>query len=159
LGVSSIVPLIHNVGSVQRLVDMARLVYSLDLELLVASKVYGAAAQSGVPEVMRLAFKANRGFLVLPDIGDAVELLKPDVTLVVSLDYAEDFIDPFNPPVYSGRLLVVFNGGEPDFSASEARVGKPVYIRGVSRRLGAVAEASIILYSLLSRTRRGGVEV
>lgn len=155
---ASIVPLLHNVSSVQRLVDMARLVYNLDLELLVATKVYGAAAQSGVPEVMRLAFKNNRGFIVLPDISDALDLFKPDVVLVVTLDHAEELIDPLNPPIYKGRVLIAFNGGEPDFSASEARIGKPIYIKGVSRKLGAIAEASIILYSLLSRTRRG-VEV
>ncbi len=151
----TIVPVIHNVSSVQRLVDMARLVYGLDLGLLVASKVYGAAAQSGVPEVMRLAFKGGKSFLVLPDISDALELLKPDVTLIVTLDYAEELLDPFNPPVYNGRVIVVFNGGEPDFTVSEARLGKPIYIRGVSRRLGAIAEASIILYSLLGKSKVG----
>lgn len=151
--VASLIPVIHNVSSVQRLVDFAKLVYALDLGLLVASRVYGAAAQSGIPEVMRLAFKSNKSFLVLPDIGDVLELLRPDVTLIVTFDYAGELIDPFNPPVYSGRVLAVFNGGEPDFSTGEVGFGKPVYIKGVSRRIGAVAEASIILYSLLSKTR------
>jgi SpoU rRNA methylase family enzyme len=151
--VVDVIPVIHNVSSVQRLVDMARLVYGLDIGLLVASRVYGAAAQSGIPEVMRFAFKSGRSFLVLPDVSDVIELLKPDVTLVVTLDYAEELLDPSNPPVYSGRVVIVFNGGEPDFSASEVKLGKPIYIKGVSRRLGAIAEASIILYSLLSRTR------
>lgn len=151
--VVDVIPVIHNVSSVQRLVDMARLVYGLDIGLLVASRVYGAAAQSGIPEVMRFALKSGRSFLVLPDVSDVIELLKPDVTLVVTLDYAEELLDPSNPPVYSGRVVIVFNGGEPDFSASEVKLGKPIYIKGVSRRLGAIAEASIILYSLLSRTR------
>jgi SpoU rRNA methylase family enzyme len=151
--VSPLIPVVHNVSSVQRLVDVARLVYGFDIGLLVASKVYGAAAQSGIPEVMRLAFKSNKSFLVLPDIGDVLELLKPDVTLIVTFDYAGELIDPFNPPVYNGRVLVVFNGGEPDFSAGEVRFGKPIYIKGVPRRIGVVAEASIILYSLLSRIR------
>lgn len=150
-----VVPLIHNVSSVQRLLDFARLVYSLGLNTLVASKVYGAAAQSGVPEAMRLAFKLNRGLLVLSDLEDALELLKPDVTLLVSAEHAVEYIDPFNPPVYSGRVLIAFNGGDPDFSAGEARFGRPVYVKGVSGRLGAIAEASLILYPLLLQKRLG----
>ncbi len=149
----TIIPVIHNVSSVQRLVDMARLIYGLGLDLLVASKVYGAAAQSGIPEVMRIALKNNKSFLILPDLGDILELLKPDLTLIVTLDNAEEFLDPFNLPVYNGRIVIAFNGGEPDFTIGEAKLGKPVYIRGVSRRLGAIAEASIILYSLLSRIK------
>ncbi len=148
-------PVVHNVSSVQRLLDFARLVYGLGLNTLVASKVYGAAAQSGVPEAMRFAFKLNRGLLVLSGLEDVLELLKPDVTLIVSSEYAVEYIDPFNPPVYPGRVLIVFNGGEPDFSAGEAGFGRPVYVKGVSGRLGAIAEASLILYPLLFRKRLG----
>ncbi|MEM1927703.1 MAG: RecB-family nuclease [Acidilobaceae archaeon] len=152
---AELVALLHNVSSVQRLVDAARLVYGLGLRVFVATKVYGAAAQSGIPEAMRLALRAGGSFLVLQDLPDALELLKPDSVLLVSHGHAREFIDPFNPPVYSGRVLVVFNGGDPDFSASELAYGTPVYVKKAGSRLGPVAEAALVLYCLLSRGDRG----
>jgi len=152
---ASIIPVIHNVSSVQRLVDMARLAYSLGLDLLVATKVYGAAAQHGIPEAMRLAFKQGRGLLVLPDLEDAIELLSPTEVILVSLEHANEEFDPLNPPVKNGKILVVFNGGEPDFTPQEIRLGKPLYIREVESRLGPIAEASVVLYGFL-RGLRGG---
>lgn len=151
-----VIPVLHNVSSVQRLVDAARLAYGLGLRLFAATKVYGAAAQSGVPEAMRVALRSNGGFLVLQDLHDALEVFKPDVVLLVSYSHARETIDPLNPPVYDGRVLVVFNGSEPDFSASEAALGKPVYFRGLSGRLGPIAEAALLLYGLLYRSYRGG---
>ncbi|MEM1685132.1 MAG: RecB-family nuclease [Acidilobaceae archaeon] len=148
-----IIPVLYNVSSTQRLIDMAKLVYGLGLHIFTACKVYGAAAQAGIPEVMRLALKSERGFIVLPDIGDVIDLFKPSIILIVSYAYAEDFIDPFNPPVYSGKVLVVFNGSDPDFSSSELKYGKPIYIKGVQYRLGAIPEATLILYSLLFKLK------
>lgn len=149
-----VIPVLHNVSSTQRVVDMARLVYSLGIESLVVTKAYGGGAQSGVPEAMRISLKANKRLIVLPDLRDAVELLKPGEVYIVSYSMAEELIDPASPPGYEGRVLIAFNGGEPDFTPSEASLGKPVYIKGVRDRIGALGEASILLYAL---TRRGGV--
>ncbi|MEM0340527.1 MAG: RecB-family nuclease [Acidilobaceae archaeon] len=148
-------PLLHNVSSVQRLVDTARLVYGLGLKVFVATKVYGAAAQSGVPEIMKIAMKSGGSFFVLQDLPDAFEVLRPDVVLLVSRSYAREVLDVFNPPVYEGRVLVVFNGGDPDFAVNEIAHGKPVYIKGAEGKLGPVAEAALILYCLLHRRDRG----
>lgn len=143
-----IIPLLHNVSSVQRVVDMARLVYALGYDKLVVTKAYGGAAQSGVPEAMRLALKEGKSLIVLPDLPDALELLKPDTLLIVSRDYASHLIAPGRVPRVEGRTIVAFSGSEPDFTVEEARRGTPVYIEGVPGRLGPIAEASIILYLL-----------
>lgn len=145
--VARIVPVLHNVSSVQRLVDFARLVYNLGLNELVVTKAYGAAAQHGIAEAGRLSYKLGKGLVVLPDLSDAVELMKPEVVLLVDPERAEEDVD-VNPPVNDGVMLVVFNGGEAGFAPHELRLGKPVYIKSVSERLGAVAEAAIILYQL-----------
>jgi len=147
-----VIPILHNVSSVQRVNDMARLVYSLGYETLVVTKAYGGAAQAGIPEAMRIALREGKRLIVLPDLQDAIELLSPEKILLVSRDYMEEEYDPYNPPRYEGRLLIVFQGSEPDFTAKEAKLGTPVYLKGVTRgRLGPLAEASIILYSLRGR--------
>ncbi len=150
---AEVIPVIHNVSSVQRVVDMARLAYSLDYDVLVVTKAYGGAAQSGVPEAMRLALREGKSLITLPDLEDAVGLLNPDKTLLVTRDYQARPIDPLDPPGVEGRVLIVFPGGEPDFTASEARLGEPVYPLGVPRgRMGAVAEAAVILYGYRRRS-------
>ncbi len=143
-----VIPVIHNVSSYQRLNDMARLVYALGLDVLVATKVYGGAAQSGVPEVTRMALKHGKSFVALPDLPDAVEVLKPDRVVIVSREHAAQTIDPGDLAVSEGTVMIVFNGGEPDFTRAEASLGTPVYFRGLDERIGAIAEAGIILYAI-----------
>jgi SpoU rRNA methylase family enzyme len=143
-----IIPVLHNVRSVQRVVDMARVAYALDYDKLVVTKAYGGAAQSGVPEAMRLALREGRSLIVLPDLSDAVELLKPDRILIVSRDYAEEYISPARIPKLEGRVMIAFSGSDPDFTIEEVKLGTPVYIEKALGRLGPVAEASIILYLL-----------
>ncbi|MCE4613199.1 MAG: RecB-family nuclease [Desulfurococcales archaeon] len=144
-------------SSVQKLVDMARLVYSMGFKVLVATRVYGAAAQSGVPEATRIALKHGGSLLVLQDIDDAIDLLKPRSVYIVTSDYAERKVNPeeFNPD--DGSLLA-FNGGEPDFTLEEARKGQPIYLAGLEQRIGPIAEASILLYSVKRRTERRHAE-
>jgi SpoU rRNA methylase family enzyme len=144
-----IIPVIHNVSSVQRVVDMARLVYSLGLDELVVSKAYGAAAQHGIPEASRLALKLGKTLVVLPDLKDAIELLRPDEVLIISFEHAKERTLDFSD-LKSNVLAVVFSGSEPDFSPEEIRLGKTIYIPGATGRLGPIAEAGIVLYALIT---------
>ncbi|MCE4605354.1 MAG: RecB-family nuclease [Desulfurococcales archaeon] len=148
---AEIIPVLHNVSSVQRLVDLARASYQLGFKALAVSKVYGGAAQSGVPEAFKLALKYGSSLLVLPDLDDVVDALSPDRVLIITPREPETIIDPVSPPRLDGKVLIVFNGGETGFSPSEEKLGARTYIAGVDSRLGAVAEAGIILYTLSRR--------
>ncbi len=141
--------MIHNVSSVQRVVDMARLVYSLGIKELVISKAYGAAAQHGIPEASRLALKAGKSLIVLPDLHDAIDLLGPNEVIIISFEHGERDLDKLRNLNRDKSVLIAFNGGEPDFSPDEAKLGKSIYIPGATSRLGPIAEAGIVLYSLL----------
>ncbi len=149
-----IIPVLHNVSSVQRVVDMARLVYGLGLDTLVITKAYGGAAQSGVPEAMRLALKSNAKLIVLPELKDALDLLSPDTFIAVTRSYAEERINPVNPPVTGSKVLIVFSGGDPEFTPQEIAGAKRVYIDGVEAKLGPIAEAALILYHLAKQEGR-----
>lgn len=142
-----IIVVAHNAGSVQRLVDVARVAYAFDaVKLLVATKPYGAAAQTGVPEVQKMALKRGRGFMVLPSIEDAVELLGPSRVYTVSWDYGEK--------IGLGGLdvdgaMIVLGLTDPGLTKREAGLGTPVYPRGVSASLGPAAELALLLYGVL----------
>lgn len=144
---------LHDVSSVQRLVDMARLVYGLGLRYFVATRVYGAAAQTGVSEVMKLAFRMGRSFLVFNGVEDAVELFSPGLVLVFSREYGEEagLEDLVGLILGAEKPMLVFGGSETSITKSVAGLGRPVYLRGVEGQLGPVAEAAIVLYGLVSR--------
>ena len=151
-----VIPVMHDVSSAQRLVDAARTVYGLGFRVFVATRVYGAAAQNGVPEAMRLALRLGRSFVVLPELRDAVELFAPETVLVVSRDYGEPVSLDGLGRLARGRTMVVVGGGEPGISKGDAAAGKPVYFEGVEARLSPVAELALVLYAL--RGVAGGEE-
>lgn len=147
-----VIPVIHNTSSVQRLVDMARIVLSMNIDLLVATKVYGAAAQSGIAEAFRLLLKAGKGLVVLPELKDAVETYGSTQVFLVDKEHATELIDPLSGDFASGSggpIMLVFNGSDAPFGPQELSLGKPVYIKGLSYRAGSTAEASLLLYGLL----------
>lgn len=151
-----IIPVLHNVSSVQRVVDMARLVYSLGFNELVITKAYGAAAQHGIPEAGRIALKMGKSLLVLPDLSDAIELLRPSKVFIVSFEHTENKdLNEFLNVKDNDVLLIIFNGGEPDFMPDEVKLGKTIYIPEANSRLGPIAEAGIILYTLLAGKKVG----
>lgn len=144
-----VIPLLHNISSIQRMIDFVKLSIAIGASRIVITRAYGAAAQHGIGEVGRLAYKAGVSLIVLPDLGDAVDLLKPDHTLIITREHAAEAISPSRRPDLNGRVLVAFNGGDPDFSKQEAALGMPVYIEGVTGRLGPVGEAALVLYTLI----------
>jgi SpoU rRNA methylase family enzyme len=153
-----VVPLLHNISSIQRMLDFTRLTLSMGFGRIVVTRAYGAAAQHGLGEVGRLTYKAGASLIVLPDLSDAVDLLKPDSVLIVSREHARVEVDPAGGigEVARGRVLVAFNGGDPDFSPQEASLGTPIYIKGLQSRIGPLGEAALILYALLRGERGSG---
>ena len=142
--------LIHDVSSAQRLIDFAKLVYGLGFKILVASKVYGAAASSGIPEVMRLAIRKGKIFTVLSEAKEAVELFEPEKVVVVSREYGE----PIEPNDLASKLgdyrktLIIFGGIDPAPGKDVVGLGEAVYPIATESRLGPVAEAALLLYPL-----------
>ncbi len=143
-----IIPVLHNVSSVQRLVDSVKTAYSLGAKTFVVTKAYGGAAQSGVAEAMRISLKLNKQFIVLPDLDDVVELLHPDRILLLTYDYSKDTIDLENMKELNGRILVVVSGSDPEFSSSELKLGEPVYFKDSPGKIGPIGELALILYTL-----------
>ncbi|AEM38880.1 protein of unknown function DUF2122 [Pyrolobus fumarii 1A] len=151
--VATVIPVVHDVSSAQRLIDMARTVYGLGYRVLVATRVYGAAAQNGVPEAMRIALRLGRSFVTLPELRDAVELFTPNTIIVVSKDYGEPMTIDEIAGLAKDKTMIVFGGGDPGITKQDIAVGRPVYIKGVEGRLSPVAEAALILYALRSQTQ------
>ena len=143
-----VIPLLHNVYSQQRVVEVAKVVYGLGFKVFVVTKAIGSAAQAGVPEAQKLALKLDRAFIYLPDLPDAIEVLRPDkVLLVLPRKYAPT---PVSEAVKSasGKVMVVFGGAEPGLTKRELELGIAVHPDGIEEDVGATGLAAISLYLL-----------
>ncbi len=143
---AKIIPVIHNVSSVQKLIDMAKLSFGFGYKMIIISKAYGSAAQNGIPEVFKIALKEGKGVVVLPELKDAIELYNPKKVVLIDKDNAKGEIDIENPLI-DKDMLIVFNGSDSPFSPNELTFGEAYYIKGIKGRIGSVAEAALILYS------------
>ncbi|RLF11165.1 MAG: hypothetical protein DRJ98_04315 [Thermoprotei archaeon] len=144
---------LHNAHGVEIVKQMARLVYGFGLSLFVLSKPTSAAAQTGVPEVHRLAFKLGKGLLVVPDVNDALELIKPSEALFFveksrgELFSEEEVVSKLRE---GGVVAFFFSGSEPGFSSKELEVGKPVHL-GTPGEIGCIGSAAIALHRTVKR--------
>ena len=143
-------PVLHNANSPQRVVEIARAAYGLGYPLFVITKPTGAAAQVGVPEAHKVALKEGKPLVVLPDLAEAIELLKADAVILVTARKlaSKPLTRALGEAISRGakRVLLVFGGAEPGLSARELSLGEQAYIDDVEQEVGPVALAVISLY-------------
>ncbi len=135
----------HAPTSVQRLEDLAKLAFNFGepVEAFVVTKPSGAAAQIGLAEVSKLAYKLDKRLLIFPDIDDAIELLKPDVVYTLSYEFGERI-----KKLEGERVMLVVGASEPGLSKVEAQKGKPIYPEGPEGNIGPIASAALLLGGL-----------
>jgi len=148
---SNLYVVIHNVYSITKLYEAARISYGMGVKTFIISKAVGSAAQEGVPDVQKLALKLNRNMLYLADLNDVIDVLKPDYVYVfVRKDRADQ---QFNPDEIAGYLIdgkkvvLVFGGAEPGLTRKEIEKGIPIYIDGADD-VGSLGQISISLYEI-----------
>ncbi len=144
-----VVVCIHNVASPQRLIDAAKVVFSLgDARVIAASRVTGMAAQTGVPEVMRYAYKLKKSFLVFPTLQDVIDLLKPDEVLLLVPEGFPGAEDLGSKVAQHKRVLLVISGSDDGFTRADLGLGSAVYLPGIKEFLPPVALVAISLWIL-----------
>ena len=148
----NIIVALHNVHSVQRVIEMAKICYGLGIGTIIISKAVGTAAQTGVPEAQKIAIRLGRKLIFVPDIQDAIDLLKPDeILLFAPKPYGRE---PFNPDEVAEKaskgqlVMLVFGGLDPGLSSRELSLGRAVYIETQSP-IGSIGTAAIAIYLLL----------
>lgn len=150
-----IIIVLHNVHSVYRLVEMAKLCDIFDINLFVVSRAIGSAAQQGIPEVSKLIFRSNRTLLIVNDLKEAINLLKPSRVYLLSVrPYAQTPLDIsiLLKQLSQEDIMIVFSGIDSGFSKNELVLGEPVFLEFlVNEDPGPIAAAAIILYEIKRR--------
>ncbi len=134
---------LHNVTSTQRLIDTARIAFDNDA-MFVVTKPGGTAAQAGIPEVSKLAYRMGKPFLVLPELKDAIELLSPEKVFLISNSGRKLTGDDLK-----GKVMVVLPGTESGFTKFELTLGEQVSVTdGKVSENNPVVSASLLFYCL-----------
>lgn len=141
---------VHDVHSAVKLVDAARVAFSLGADLFIISKATSSAAQSGAPEVEKMAFKEGKKVLYVPDIPDIIELISPDINyMIVPKKLAKEQLDINKIKELlkdNKKVLLSFSGGTVSFSLKELEYGIPVYLEDINEILPPAALIAIVLY-------------
>ncbi len=137
-----VVVVYHNVASVAKLVEFAKTAFAFDcVNLLVISRPQGSAAQTGVPEVHLMAYRAGKQLLVVRDLNQAIELLNP--TKVIGVDTSEK---PFDPKELDKKTLLVFPGVPSGFTSQERELMDIRYVK--PEKASEIAKLGIALTGL-----------
>lgn len=140
---------LHGAHGVEVVKQVAKLAYGIGAGLFVLSKPTSAAAQTAVPEVGKLAFKQGKGFLVVPDINDVLELLSPVKALFFIEGGRGEMFDEGEvvEGLRKGYVALFFSAAEPGFSMKELEGRRVVSLR-LPGEVGCVATASIALFKV-----------
>jgi len=142
---------LHNVHSVQKVIEMAKICFGLGFNTLIISKAIGTAAQSGIPEAQRIALKMGKRLIIVPDLQDAIELFKPNKTyLFAPYPYGKEKFNPneiIEKAKKNSLIMLVYGGLEPGLSSRELSLGKSVYLEQ-SIDISSTGLAAITLYLL-----------
>ncbi|MEM2627916.1 MAG: RecB-family nuclease [Ignisphaera sp.] len=144
-------------SSPHRLQDLAKLAFSMDfITAFIAVKPVGVAAQSGIPEVFRLAYKLDKRFLVFPRLQDLKELMNIDLlVLVVHSDEVPDLCEV--GIAESNSIALVVQTGETPFTREDVALGKLAKLSELDsyKSPNAVADAAIALVKLRNILKKG----
>ena len=136
----------HDVHSVAKLTEIFKIVKAFGAKIFVISRPQGGAAQSGIPEVSARAFQEGMKILIVKDLPEAIEILKPSRVIILS-KRAEK---PFDPSEVDESTLIVVSGTEPDVSKFDS-IGELRYIE--PRELGDIGRITVALCSIKGMMR------
>ncbi|MFP3297190.1 MAG: RecB-family nuclease, partial [Vulcanisaeta sp.] len=120
--------------------DAIKVSLGFGVRTIVVTKAVGSAAQQGIPEAFRLVMRVGASLIVLPDIRDAVELLKPDH--IYFLSTKGEIMGDLN-----GRVLLIVQASDQQFMPSELNLGRQVRVLG--RDVGSTALLTLALNKIL----------
>jgi len=124
---------LNNVTSPQRLVDTAKVVFGSSLSIkpsgFIVCRVSGMAAQAGIPEVAKLAYKLGERFLILPSLNDVIEVIKPTKVLLLTNEGGKDMHEVINELGDEDVVAIVVSGSDNGFSRGELGLGELVSIK------------------------------
>lgn len=144
---------LYSPTGIHKVVEFLKTMYLVEGFTPVIVKPIGAAAQIGVPEAHKIAFKAGKPLIVLPELSDVSRILGASPVYYLSDEGEEKgFEEVF---ASSGNVAVVLNAGDVEPSKKELENVKTVWVKNFPKGLPAIALSGVIVYNaLLLKTTR-----
>jgi len=150
--------IVHNVSSVQRLTDIARFILTYtkkqEVPILVLSRVSGSAAQTGLAEVSKLAYKLGRPILITEGLDDALQIIQPEKSFIV-LSQGEQVNNILKELRENNKVALILPGSEAAFSKYEASLATPIKVDELSEENGIVPLIAITIHKIITYIREG----
>lgn len=140
-------------SSPHRLVDLAKAAYSFDfVDSFITVRPMGLAAQSGVPEVFKIAYKCGKSFLILANLRELKEILNIDMLIFILQNRKEvqDISNVIGNAIVSSIAIIV-QTGETAISKDDLSLGVAARISEMNNLFSPnpVAEVTAALLKLL----------
>ncbi|MCE4617012.1 MAG: RecB-family nuclease [Desulfurococcales archaeon] len=139
---------LNNTASANRVIETIKIARAYGISTVYFTRVYGAAAQSGIPEAFKYAMKHGIAIAVFPELSDLVEIVKGELYLLT----------PTGEPIESESktdFYLVIDGSDSGFEPLEARLGKKVSITDLPKGLPATAMLAVALHNLTRGKKTG----
>jgi len=138
-------------SSPQRLIDIARIAFYSDIiSGLIIVKPIGMAAQSGIPEVSKVAYKLDKKLIILPSIRDLKEtLVINDIIFIVDSSHNVPDLEELEMD-FNNIMTIVIQGGETTFTKEDLALGRCAkiseFLPGLSSAVAEAAAAILKIY-------------
>mgnify|MGYP001772633930 CR=1 FL=1 len=110
----------------------------------VVTRPTGLAAQSGIPEAWRHAYKNNMMLSILPEIRDAIEIYSPDEVFIFTRSHENLFIEDLELDQEKKTILIILPSGEQSLTKEEAALGKRVFTKLFTKEINPLTALGII---------------
>ncbi len=146
----------NNVGSAGKVESFVEVALGFNVvDLIVISRAYGAAAQAGIPAASKRVFREGGKLLIVSDLKEAIELLKPDKVYVLEPKdrggSEEMNYDELSKEILEKKVMIVIGGESPGNPLREQEMASKVVWVGSEKNIGPHASLGILLYEISKR--------
>lgn len=139
---------LYSPSSVQKLLDFLKTVYAVNHAIPVIVKPFGAAAQIGIPEAHKVAYRLGKPLIVLPELSDLNHVLKCEALYYLTEDGKEIEFSQLVNETLSKRVALVMGSGDREPSSKELERFSIVWLKEVPAGLPCTALTGIITYEI-----------
>ncbi|MEM0027259.1 MAG: RecB-family nuclease [Ignisphaera sp.] len=143
-------------SSPYRLVDLAKVAYSFNFVTgFVVVRPTGLAAQSGLPEVFKLAYKYGKSLFILSQLRELRDILSLDKLIFIIQSHREAPDIEQIIATESEAVAIIVQAGETPFSKEDISMGHVSRISEMNESFSpnAIAEATAALLKIVRMLR------
>ena len=112
--------------------------------LPVITRPTGLAAQSGIPEAWRYAYKNSISLAILPEIRDVIEIYRPDETYIFYKSQDSINIEELAPKPTAKTILIILPSGEQSITKEELLLGAKIFTKLFTKEINPLTAIGLI---------------